>query len=228
MKLKSLFWGINKPGTTIIFLIVFFVFSACEKTSIEPEANFFDIQGENGFVGTVEGTNAFVSILLGEERGIAYVCNGDEDIAEWFNGSVSDLKEVNFTNAKGAVIKASFINNSFEGEVSLRDGRKFLFKAEVNNNIYGGIYRVLGEDAVQAEIEAGWIVKTETDQRGSFRFRNVSQPTTTLSKSKMKDISDGTSNTIAMGERSFSFFRYKVKTPAPPAPFAPVPYPNIK
>jgi hypothetical protein len=204
------------------------VIGACDKTSNEPEANFFDIQGENGFVGTVDGTNAFVSILLGEERGIAYVCNGDEDIAEWFSGPVSDLKEVSFSNAKGAKITASFINYSFEGEVLLSDGRKFLFKAGVNSGTYGGIYRVLGDDAVQAEIEAGWIVKTETEQRGSFKFRNVSQPTTTLNKSKMRDISDGTSNTIALGEKSFSFFRFKVKTPAPPAPFVPIPYPIIK
>ena len=204
---------------------LFFLLAISQATN--RKLNFFDIQGENGFVGTVDGTNAFVSILLGEERGIAYVCNGDEDISEWFSGPVSDLKEVSFTNTKGAKITASFINNSFEGEVSLRDGRKFLFKAEVNSEAYGGIYRVLGEDAVQAEIEAGWIVKSETDQRGSFKFRTVTQPTTTLSKSKLKDISDGTSNTLVMTERSFSVFRYKVKTPAPPAPFTPVPYPNI-
>lgn len=219
---------ICKTGTIIICLFMLVVISACDNTSNEPEVNFFDIQGENGFVGTVDGTDAFISILLGEERGIAYVCNGDEDIAEWFSGPVSDFKEVSFTNAKGAKITANFINNTFEGEVLLRDGRKFLFKAEVNSGIYGGIYRVLGEDAVQEEIEAGWIVKSEADQRGSFKFKTVIQPTRTLSKSKLKDISDGTSNTIAVGERSFSFFRYKVKIPAPPAPFAPVPYPIIK
>ncbi len=219
---------LNKTGTIIISLVMLFVISACDNTNNEPEANFFDIQGENGFVGTVDGTNAFVSILLGEAKGIAYVCNGDEDISEWFSGTVSGLKEVSFTNAKGAKIIASFINNSFKGEVLLRDGRKFQFEAAVNSGIYGGIYRVLGEEAVQSEIEAGWIVNSEVDQRGSFKFKTVTQPTTTLSKSKLKDISDGTSNTLVMTERSFSVFRYKVKKPAPPAPFTPIPYPITK
>ena len=212
----------------IIMSVLMFSFSACDKTSTEPEANFFDIQGENGFVGTVDGTDAFVSILLGKEKGIAYVCNGEEDISEWFSGTVSTSREVSFTNAKGAKIKASFINNSFEGEVSLSDGRRFQFEAAVNSGIYSGIYRVLGEEAVQAELEAGWIVKSEADQRGSFKLKTVTQPTKTLSKSKLEDISDGTSNTLVMTERSFSVFRYKVKTPAPPAPFVPVPYPVIK
>lgn len=224
---------LNSTVKIIISVVMLFVISACENTNDEPVANFFDIQGENGFVGIVDGTDAFVSILLGEEKGIAYVCNGDEDISEWFSGMVLDLNEVSFTNAKGGKITASFINNSFEGEVLLRDGRRFQFVAVVNTGIYGGIYRVLGEDAVQAEIEAGWIVKSEAEQRGSFKFKTVTQPTTTLSKSKLKDISDGTSNTLVMKERSFSVFRYKVKKPAPSAPsgpippFVPVPYPII-
>lgn len=200
----------TKTATVIMSLVVSLALISCEKTSTDPEADLFDIQGENGFVGTVEGTNAFVSILVGTDEGIAYVCNGDEDISEWFRGPVSDPMEISFTNIEGAKITASFIGNSFQGEVSLRDGRKFLFDADANTETYGGIYRVLGEDAVQAEIEAGWIVKSEADQRGSFKFKKVTQPTVSLSKSNLENIKDGTSNTLVMSEVTVSFFRFRV------------------
>ncbi len=77
-----------RTATFFMSLLMIFVCCSCEKTSSELETTFFDLQGENGFVGTVEGTNAFVSILLGEEEGIAYVCDGDEDISEWFSGPI--------------------------------------------------------------------------------------------------------------------------------------------
>jgi len=222
MKIKSI---IVRVVTSVLIILIAI---ACDEDQTEvPKEIFFEIQGENGFVGMVDGTNAFVSILLGEEEGIAYVCNGEEDISEWLSGTVTSLEDISFTNANGAKITANFTNSTFIGEIKLSDGREFQFEAMVNNNTYGGIYRVLGEEAVQAEIKAGWIVKSETDQRGFFSFKSVTQPTTTLSKSKLKDISDGTSNTLVMAERSVSFFRYKVKKPSGPAPPIPIPYPNL-
>ncbi len=234
IRAKKLLVKINeltRTGTIFVFLFALSVFYSCEKTSDEQETTFFDLQGENGFVGTVEGTNAFVSILLGEEEGIAYVCNGDEDISEWFSGPVSDVKDIRFTNSKGAKITAILTGNSFNGELVLSDGRNFSFNAGVNNEVNGGIYKVIDEKAVAAEIKAGWIVRSEEDQRGSITFQSRQLPNITLSKINFGDISDGTSNTLSIKGTSFSFFRYKVKVPTQLVPSAPqpipIPYPNI-
>ena len=218
---------LTRTATFFMSLLMIFVCCSCEKTSPEQEETFFDLQGENGFVGTVDGTNAFVSILLGEEKGIAYVCNGDEAFSEWFSGPISDVKEIRFTNREGAKIAASLIGNSFKGELFLSDGRSFSFNATVNNDVHGGIYKVIDEKAVKAEIEASWIVRSEEDQRGSITFQSRQLPNITLSKINFGDILDGTSNTVSIKGASFSIFRYKVKKPTPPAPFLPIPYPNV-
>lgn len=206
--------------------LMIFVCCSCEKKSSELETTFFDLQGENGFVGEVEGTNAFVSILLGTEVGIAYVCNGDENISEWFNGPVSDLKELYFTNSAGAKITASFIDNSFQGEITFKDGIHYPFTAAVNSGIYGGIYRVIDEKAENAEIKAGWIVRSEENQRGAILFQSRALPNITLRKKNFEDIKDGSSNTISIQGASFSIFRYKIEVSLPAPPPIPIPYPN--
>lgn len=220
-----------KTKATLVSLFILLVFYSCEKTSIEQETTFFEIQGENGFVGNLDGTNAFISILLGEEEGIVYICNGGEGISEWFIGQISDTRKIHFTNTKGAKITASLINNSFEGETTMIDGSSYPFKATVNTGIYGGIYKVIDEKAKQAGIEATWVVKSEEDQRGSITFQSHQLPTITLLKKNFDDINDGTSNTISIKGTSFSVFRYKVKTPTRPStsspspPSIPIPYP---
>ena len=76
----------NKIGFVILLLISFLFFSCNENTPTEPEPTLFDIQGEQGFVGSVNGTNAFIALLIAETEGIVYVCNGEEEISEWFRG----------------------------------------------------------------------------------------------------------------------------------------------
>jgi len=214
-----------------------FTFCSCEKASAEQETfseqkeSFYDLQGENGFTGTLEETNALVSILIGEKEGVAYVYNGEEAISEWFSGQISDLKKVEFTNTNGAKITASLIGNSFNGEVTLVDGRTLPFNAAVNDDEYGGIYRVIDEKAEKAEIMADWIVQSEEDQRGAITFLSRELPNITLVKKNFEDINDGTSNTIVIKETSYSIFRYKVLKPpltelGPTPPFVPIPYPN--
>lgn len=114
---------VNNEGK-FLWLFIIFMICSCEESSIKSEDIFFDLQGENGFAGTVDGTDAYVSILLGSEEGIVYVCNGDEDISEWYYGPVPNLNDISFTNPQGARITASLIGNSFKGKITLRDGRE--------------------------------------------------------------------------------------------------------
>jgi len=80
------------------------IISCSEETTTEPEPTFFDIQGENGFVGNVDGTDAFISILAGESKAVVYVCNGDEQLSEWFKGNIGDPENISLTNGDGAQV----------------------------------------------------------------------------------------------------------------------------
>lgn len=212
-------------ATNILSMYILLVFSACEKTSSEPETNLFDIQSENEFIGMVEGTNAFVSILLAEKEEITCECNMDEEISIWFKGPAFDYKKISITNVEGAKIMSGFVENSFEVEIYLRDGRKFLFDAKVNTGIYWDIYRFLSKDAVQDEKNSGLNVKSEENKRVSFKIKNVTHQNTALSGKNIRDIHDETSNTLVLSDttkKSFSFFRFKVETPTTRAPNTPI------
>ena len=221
---------IKTSKTAWVFLVILML-NSCEKTSTEQETTFFDLQGENGFVGAVNGTNAFVSILLGAEEGIAYVCHGEENTYEWFNGAVNNLEEIRFTNGNGAKLTASLIDNAFKGEITFKDGKHFSFNAAVNTEIYGGIYRVIDQEAEKAEIAAGWIVKSEQDQRGALKLNSKILSSSPLSEKYFGEIKDESSNTILIGEKSYPIFRYKVIITLPPLPPSPpgvpIPYPNF-
>ncbi|WP_339841987.1 hypothetical protein [uncultured Maribacter sp.] len=217
-------WMQKKQAFLYTFSILVMCLS-CEKPNTTQEPSFFDVQGENGFVGKLQGTNALVSILLGENEGIAYICNGEEDISEWFSGPISDTRQIHFTNRQGAEIKASLIKNIFEGEVVLHDNTTYSFTAKVNSGINGGIYRVIDEKAELAEIEASWIVNSNNEQRGSVTVQSRQLPNIILSQKNFDDINNGLSNKINIQGNSFSVFRYRVKDPISPVPPVPIPYP---
>ncbi len=60
----------------------------------------------SGLVGTADGTDAFVAIVVGDEKATAYVCNGDQEITEYFWGSLDDSTSVELTIASGASLSA--------------------------------------------------------------------------------------------------------------------------
>lgn len=201
----------------LLGLLVSFVAISCSKDSpTEPEFTFFEIQGENGFVGTVNGTNAFISLLIGDNEGIVYVCNGDEEISEWFKGSIVDPTNIIFTNYDGAKISAKFENNSFIGEVTLSTDVKQSFSAQPSRNENSGIYRVMGEEATTDNLYAGWILNSEGIEKGSVRIGSKFQNAIALPQ-----------NSAIINNKSYPVFQFIVKKPTPPAPFVPVPYPNI-
>lgn len=190
----------------ILLLIGFSVFSCIEETPLEPEPTLFDIQGENGFVGTVNGTNAFIALLVASDEALVYLCNGDEEIHEWFIGHINDPTNISLTNIEGAQISGKFNGNSFSGNVMLRNNKTHTFKATPNTGDKTGVFRVYGDLATQDEVEAGWILNSAGEERGSFKFQSLFQATP--KKPKLKDIKDGTSNTIMFNGKSFPIERF--------------------
>lgn len=190
----------------VLVFVSIVIISCSEDASTEPEANIFDVQGENGFVGTVDGTDAFIALLVANEEAIVYVCNGEEEISEWFKESIGDPENISLSNAAGASVTGKFEGSSFTGNVVLRNSNTHSFTASKNTGTETGVFRVYGDEAAQEGIEAGWILSSSGDERGSFKFNSVFQATP--KKPKLATVTDGTSNTISFNSKSFTIGRF--------------------
>jgi hypothetical protein len=196
----------NKIKLLVLLFFSFFVISCSEDTPTEPESTVFEEQGESGFVGTVEGTNAFISLLIAKDEAIVYVCNGEEEISEWFKGTISDPTDIILTNTDGAQVTGKFEGNSFSGNVVLRNSSTYTFTAKANMGTNTGVFRVHGDEAAQEGIFAGWILNSSGEERGSFKVNSVFK--TTPKKPTLGGISDGTSNTLLFNNKSFPIERF--------------------
>jgi hypothetical protein len=196
----------HKIKLLVVMFVSIVIISCSEDTITEPEPNLFEVQGENGFVGSVDGTNAFIALLVAKEEAIVYVCNGDEEIAEWFKGNISDPENISLTNGDGAQVTGKFDGSSFTGSVALRNSSRHSFTASSNTGTETGIFRVYGDEATQEGVDAGWILNSSGDERGSFKFKSVFQ--TTPKKPKIKNVNDGTSNTLFFNNKSFPIERF--------------------
>ena len=196
----------RKIKLLVIIFISIIIISCSEDSTTEPEATIFDTQSESGFVCTVDETNAFIALLVAEKEAIVYVCNGEEEIAEWFRGNIGDPENINLTNTDGAQISGKFEGSTFTGSVVLRNSSTHSFTASPNTGSETGIFRVYGDLAVQEEVEAGWILNSSGQERGSFKLQSVFK--TTPKKPTFGGIGDGTSNTVLFNSNSFSFGRF--------------------
>lgn len=189
--------------TKFTFLtIVFFI--GCEKD--ETVETFFDIQGEAGFVGTVDETDAFIALLIAEEEAIVYICNGDEQIAEWFKAPIDDPENIKLTNSAGATINAKFSGRTFSGVVTLRNNLTYTFSAAPNTGNVAGVFRVHGGDlAAQDNVEGGWILNSSNAERGTMKVAGQFKATPKMLA--FNNVSGGTTNTILIGRKSYPFER---------------------
>ena len=140
------------------------------------------------------------------------MCHGDERISEWFKGDVNEPSELSFSNSAGARVSARFRENSFQGDVTLRNGITYSFIAAPGNTEDAGVYRVMGEQAIIDEVEGGWIINSEGEERGALKIRSVFQRTPTYSRTH-----------LVINNTLYPVFRFLV--PSPPAPGVPIPYP---
>ena len=206
-----------KKWSIYFLLFVLFISSCSKNISSESQPTFFDIQGENGFVGEVVGTNAFVAILAGESEAVAYVCNGDEQISEWFKGAIGEPTRFTLINNDGAKILANFADGSFSGDVTLSNGTAHAFTATPESADNAGIYRVMGEEATADKIDAGWIRDYDGKEKGSLRVDSQSQQTPALPESD-----------VVVQKKSYSVFHCEIRTTPATPPGVPIPYPNIE
>lgn len=180
-----------------IFIVL--VAIACgEDESPEPKETLLEVQGESGFVGTVDGTDAFIALLFTNDEAIVYVCSGEEEISEWFKGNISDPENFSLTNSSGAQVDGKFDGSFFKGSVFLSDNSNHSFTAGTNIGYETGIFQVYGDLATQEGIVAGWILNANNEERGSFRFNSVFQATPKKPNS----------NTILFKNNSFSIQRF--------------------
>jgi len=194
---------IKKSSLAILLLIGLFVASCGGTLQTDSDKTIFDVQGENGFVGTVDGTDAFIALLVGVDEAIVYVCNGDEEIYEWFRGAISDPTDFSLTNGTGANITAHFVENGINGDVTLSNGNTYSFTAAPNVGENTGIHQVYGDQAAQDNIKAGWIVNSVGEERGALRVGTAFQKAPSI-----KEVSDGTSNTISLSAKTFPVRRF--------------------
>lgn len=192
------------------------VLSACgDDASNRADNTEVLANAERGFVGTVEGTNAFVAVVVGGGEAIVYICDGDDDLAEWFAGAM-DETNIRLTTDTGALVEAAPSDVGYSGTVTFANGETHRFDAEPAAP-EAGLFRVTGPEAQDAGITAGWIVTNDGAQQGSLRVRGAARtaPRAPAAGSVTVD-----------GKRlAVSIIVVLEKTPSAPAP-VPIPYPN--
>lgn len=183
-------------------LTIFLLISCEDKTS---EIDIFEIQGEKGFAGNVIGINAYVGLLIADDEAIVYFCNGDIEISEWLRGPINNPYSFDLRNSSGTDVLVHFKDNLIEGSVTFSDGNTFSFSARPLWEEGAGIYRVVGDMAKEDQIEAGWILNSEEDQRGSFTIRSIFQNTPNLSTTD-------NSNFVQLDKKSYPVNVFLIKT----------------
>jgi hypothetical protein len=176
-----------------------------------------DALANQGWVGHVDDSDAFVAAVVGDGQVVAYVCDGDADIVEWFAGDVESDQLFSLVASSGAVITAEVDGGRWVGSVTLSGGTTHSFTAEIATGD-AGLYRVRSDEAESDGIEAGWVVDNAGDVRGSLRVRGAARSVQPLSGPSLSV--DGTAYPVVV---------YRTTPPDPrPAtpPGVPVPYPN--
>ncbi|MCA1760507.1 MAG: DUF1559 domain-containing protein [Bacteroidales bacterium] len=115
--------------------------------------------------------------------------------------AIDDPTDIQLTNSEGAKVSAKYEGRKFSGQVTLRNSTTpYSFTAIPNTAEDAGIYIVSGQKAIDDEIGAAWILNSEGEERGTLKIKSVFQKTPAL---PIRDIKDGTSNTMMIGEKSY-------------------------
>lgn len=202
-------------GAVLALSLSSVILSACGSDSSSDNTQAEDLaDAERGFVGTVEGTDAFVALVANGGEAVVYVCDGNEDIAEWFAGPVEETA-IDLSNGAGAQVEATASGAGYSGTVTLASGERHNFQA-VAAESGAGLLRVTGTEAEADGVVAGWIVSNGGEQRGSLRVRGIARTAPPAPDDSV---------TLDGARYPVSVFLVPPTGPATP-PGVPIPYPN--
>jgi hypothetical protein len=232
----------SRPGSAghrllllTLTLAALFVLSGCSGDA--GDAGDAAPDGNNGFVGTVEGTNAFIAVVVADAHIAAYVCDGDAQISEYFWGPADGATALRLKGANGALLQAAVTNQTVAGEVTLTDGSTHAFTATTAAGD-AGLYYLVADDTVDPDLAGGWVLDNDGNQRGAVTRRSRFEPTPRLTDTGVRIA--GTSFAVARIAVSGGGITASqiiapnnvavagvARAPNPPAPFVPIPLPNI-
>lgn len=164
---------------------------------------------DRGFVGEVDGTDAYIAVVSGTTEAVAYVCDGDADIAEWFRGPVDADGHMELTNDGGATLDAT-IGDGVTGAITFADGSTHDVAATAATGD-AGLYRIAGDDP---DVVGGWVVGLDGTARGSLRVRGI-----------RKTAAPEPTATVEVDGRTFDVVVFA--EPSGPGGPIPVPYPTF-
>jgi hypothetical protein len=144
------------------------VLGACDDDAAEDGTGF---DAAEGFVGELEGTNAFVAVVADEDSVEVYACDGDAGIATQLTGEVDDPTEFALSNDNGEAAEVAFADGAYSGSITFADGSTHEFTTEAAEGD-AGLYHATSTLPESIE-RAGWIVRNDGEQRGSYEIKNV-------------------------------------------------------
>lgn len=156
----------RRSAGAVVGLLAVLLLSACgnETAGAGGPAS----EPDSGYVGTVDGTDAFIALVVSGSNAAVYACDGDHQIAEYFWGPTEDGTAVALDSLAGGAVDADPVDGAFTGTITFADGDEHAFTTEAAVGD-AGMYLVVGEQAVAAEVSAGWILDNDGAERGALR-----------------------------------------------------------
>jgi hypothetical protein len=184
--------------------------AACADGGGDPEPGEV---GPRAFVSAE--AEAYVGVAANDTSLSVYVCDGTPEsegaVHLWFEGAITD-EAFDLVHASGATATGTFDGaEGVTGTVTTQEGVELAIDgAPVPVDAEDqGLFRGEGTDAEGEVLLAGWVVVSETDQRGSLLFGGTGglQVVSRLppGATTFDAIVDGTSNTLTVENRMNRF-----------------------
>ncbi|MDD9972018.1 MAG: SGNH/GDSL hydrolase family protein [Myxococcales bacterium] len=170
----------NKLRLRTVFVLVAawlsLAVAGCAGGGADPEATEPAV---GSYVGKVDDTDALIAVVVYEAKLVAYACDGDAELAEWFSIGSEDLEadDLAASSKGGAELSMQWTGTGFEGALTTAAGRIHGFVAVPVIEPAGLYLRETGYS--DGALQVGWVVDSDGGTRGAFTFlgRTTTAPT---------------------------------------------------